>query len=89
MQSIERRGEPVAKWGDARILTSHIEAEREAKKGDPVLQSYFLGLLAKEQGNHARAVWWMNSALNLGSQYFPAWLRLRDLLKRQTRTAAD
>jgi hypothetical protein len=89
MQSIERRGEPVAKWGDARILASRIEADRKAKKGDPVLQSYFLGLLEKEHGNHARAVWWMNSALNQRGQYFPAWLRLRDLLKGQNRTAAD
>ena len=89
LQSIERRGESIGKWRDARILSARIEAEREAKKGDPVLQSYYLGLLAKEQGNQAKAVWWMNRTLNLKSQYFPAWLRLRDLLKGQVRNEAD
>ena len=71
----------MEKWQNTRILSSGIEAEREAKKGDPVLQSYYLGLLAKEEGNQAKAVWWMNRTLNLKSQHFPAWLHLRDLLK--------
>ena len=89
LQSIERRGEPMEKWQNTRILSSRIEAEREAKKGDPLLQSYYLGLLAKEEGNQAKAVWWMNRTLNLKSQHFPAWLILRDLLKGQVRNEAD
>jgi len=89
LQAIERRGEPMEKWQNTRILSSRIEAEREAKKGDPVLQSYYMGLLAKEEGNQAKAVWWMNRTMNLKSQHFPAWLILRDLLKGQVRNEAD
>jgi len=89
MQAIERRGDTAAKWGNARVLSSRIEAEMKAKKGDPVRQSYYLGILAAEQGDPARAVWWLNRTLNLNSQHFPAWIRLRDLLRVRTGTAAD
>jgi len=89
MQAIERRGEKAAKWGDVRVLSSRIQAEMEAKRGDPVRQSYYLGILASEQGDSARAIWWFNRTLNLNSQHFPAWIRLRDLLRVRTGTAAE
>jgi O-antigen ligase len=89
LQSIERRGDTFTKWGDVRVLISRIEAEMESKKGDSVHQSYYLGLLSKELGDHARAVWWTNRVLNLKSQHFPAWLLLRGLLKERIGTAAD
>lgn len=89
LQSMERRGEPVGKWQHVRTLMGRLEEEREAKKGDPVLQAYYLGLLAKAAGDQAKAVWWMNHTLSLNSQYFPAWLELRGLLKGQVRSQAD
>jgi O-antigen ligase/tetratricopeptide (TPR) repeat protein len=89
LQAIERRGEPMGKWWSTRTLSARLEADLNAKRGDPALQSYYLGLLEQEEGNRERAMFWFNRTLNLRGQYFPAWLRLRELLKKNVRSEAD
>ena len=89
MQAIERRGEPLGSWWNPKLLSARIEADLNAKRGDPALQCYYLGLLEEEGGNRERAIFWFNRTLNLRGQYFPAWIRLRELLQKNIRSEAD
>jgi O-antigen ligase len=89
MESIERRGEDFGEWYDRRTLAARLQEELEAKRGDPAMFSYYLGRIAQEEGNRAQARSLMYRTLNLRSQYFPAWLHLRDLLSENQGGDAD
>lgn len=89
MQSMERRREAFGEWQDTRTMAVYLQAELDAKRGDPAMLSYYLGLLAKEQGNRSQAQSLLYRTLNLRSQYFPAWIHLRDLLRDNQISDAD
>lgn len=89
LKQIERRGEPIGKWQETRAVAHFLKTELDEGRGDPILESYYLGLLYREEGNITSAVKWMNRTLNLNSQFFPAWLHLRDMMKNHVRSVGD
>ena len=89
LEAMERRGEAFGAWQDTRTLAARLQAALDAKRGDAAMLSYYLGLLAKEQGNRSKAQSLLYRTLNLRSQYFPAWIHLRDLLRENQGGDAD
>lgn len=85
----ERRGKRLESLNDRKDTAWTLRKLREAKQGDPALIAYFLGRIAELENNIEEAEREYRRALYFNSQYFPALIRLRDVLRSRARTTGD
>ncbi len=89
LKSQEQRNNSLDSLGSLKSTIWKLRELREIKKDSQVEISYFLGRLAGEEQNFKKAETEYQNALRLNPQYFPAWIHLRDILTKNSRTAGD
>ena len=89
LKSQEQRSNSFDSLGSPKDIIWKLRELRKIKKDSPVEISYFLGRLAGEEQNFKEAETEYQNAIRLNPQDFPAWIHLRGILAKNSRTAGD
>ena len=89
LKSQERRVGVLRGLNHLRDTAWALRMFKQQKKGSPVEIAYFQGRIAEEEKNFREAKSQFQKTLSLNSQYFPAWIHLREMLLKTARTAGD
>ena len=89
LASQEQRGDGLAGLNNLKDTVWRLRELQETNRGSPVEIAYFLARIAEAEGHLKEAEARYRKALALNPQYFPAWIRLRDILLKTARTAGD
>ena len=89
LKSQEQRSNGLDSLGSLKSIIWKLRELRETENGSPVEISYFLGRIAGEEKKIKEAETEYQNALRLNPQYFPAWIHLRGILAKNSKTAGD
>jgi len=89
LQSQEQRGDGLESLNSLQDTVWKLRELEATNRGSPVQIAYFLGRIAEKEENIKEAEEKYQKVLRLNPQYFPAWIHLRDVLAKNSRTAGD